>query len=96
VRYLDDSSRERFLQAIKAISWAGDRIICIGDYITEPYPLDILSDIEMKETQELISCDGLDGKITRKQELCGVADSKYTPPIKVEPYLKFIDFKIPN
>jgi hypothetical protein len=93
VRYLDDSSRERFLQAIKAVSWAGDRIICIGDYI-EDYPPDMLSDIEEKETQELISFDTLDGEFTRKQELWGVVNSKYTPPIEIQPYLKFIDFKI--
>jgi hypothetical protein len=48
---LDRSSWERFLQAIKAVSWAGDRIICIGDGIEAPYPLGMLSDIE-EETEE--------------------------------------------
>ncbi len=47
----DDGARLRILQAIKAVSWAGDRIICIGDY-TKKLPPDMLSDIE--ETQENI------------------------------------------
>ena len=84
---LDSSSQERFLQAIKAVSWAGDRIIYIGDGIEAPYPLGMLSDIEEKETEEKTPYGN--------QELWEVAE-KYTSPKDVKPYLKVIDYNIPT
>jgi hypothetical protein len=84
----ENAARQQILLGIKDVSWAGDRIICVGDYIRPPYP-SALSAEELAETQRTFR-DEDNGRVRRK-ELYKLASDNYGSPKDIHQFQPFID-----